>query len=49
MVVDIIGMKKLLVLAFIFHLAGIILTVIAKGFLAVVSFNLINRYCERNS
>ncbi|RYZ24290.1 MAG: MFS transporter, partial [Chitinophagaceae bacterium] len=32
LVVDIIGMKKLLVLAFIFHLAGIILTVMAKGY-----------------
>ncbi len=32
MVVDIIGMKKLLVLAFLFHLAGIILTITAKGY-----------------
>jgi len=32
MVVDIIGMKKLLVCAFIFHLAGIILTIMAKGY-----------------
>jgi MFS family permease len=32
MVVDAIGMKKLLVSAFIFHLAGIILTVYAGGF-----------------
>ena len=32
MVVDIIGMKKLLVFAFIFHLAGIILTILAKGY-----------------
>jgi MFS family permease len=32
MVVDIIGMKKLLVLAFIFHLAGILLTIFATGF-----------------
>src|SRR6201986_1788190 len=31
-VVDIIGMKKLLVLAFIFHLAGILLTVFAGGY-----------------
>ena len=31
-VVDIIGMKKLLVIAFIFHLAGIILTIFAKGY-----------------
>ncbi len=32
MVVDIIGMKKLLVAAFVFHLAGILLTVFATGF-----------------
>ena len=32
MVVDIIGMKKLLILAFIFHLAGIILTIYAGSF-----------------
>ncbi|MBC7915980.1 MAG: MFS transporter, partial [Pyrinomonadaceae bacterium] len=32
MVVDAIGMKKLLIIAFIFHLAGIILTVMAKGY-----------------
>ena len=32
MVVDSIGMKKLLVLAFVFHLAGILLTVFAGGF-----------------
>ena len=32
MVVDIIGMKKLLVAAFIFHLAGIALTIFAKGY-----------------
>ena len=32
MVVDSIGMKKLLVLAFLFHLAGILLTVFAGGF-----------------
>lgn len=32
MVVDIIGMKKLLVMAFIFHLAGILLTVFAQGY-----------------
>jgi MFS family permease len=31
-VVDIIGMKRLLVLAFLFHLAGIILTVFATGY-----------------
>src|SRR5207342_169717 len=31
-IVDIIGMKRLLVLAFIFHLAGIILTIFAGGF-----------------
>lgn len=31
-VVDIIGMKKLLVAAFIFHLAGILLTVFASGY-----------------
>ncbi|MBC7400273.1 MAG: MFS transporter [Mucilaginibacter sp.] len=31
-IVDIIGMKRLLVMAFIFHLAGIILTVFAGGF-----------------
>src|ERR1700760_3328894 len=31
-VVDIIGMKKLLVLAFVFHLAGILLTVFASGY-----------------
>jgi MFS family permease len=31
-IVDIIGMKKLLVLAFIFHLAGIILTICAGGY-----------------
>jgi fucose permease len=32
LVVDIIGMKRLLVFAFIFHLAGIILTIMAKGY-----------------
>jgi MFS family permease len=32
MVVDIIGMKKLLVAAFVFHLAGILLTIFAGGF-----------------
>jgi len=31
-VVDVIGMKKLLVSAFVFHLAGIILTIFASGF-----------------
>lgn len=31
-VVDIIGMKKLLVAAFVFHLAGILLTIFANGF-----------------
>ncbi len=31
-VVDIIGMKRLLVLAFIFHLAGILMTVFAQGY-----------------
>jgi MFS family permease len=31
-IVDIIGMKRLLVMAFIFHLAGILLTVFAGGF-----------------
>jgi MFS family permease len=31
-IVDIIGMKRLLVLAFLFHLAGILLTVFAQGF-----------------
>jgi MFS family permease len=32
MLVDFIGMKRLLVLAFIFHLAGILLTIFATGF-----------------
>jgi len=32
MVVDIIGMKKLLIAAFIFHLLGIFLTIVASGF-----------------
>src|SRR5580704_3459891 len=32
MIVDIIGMKKLLLLAFIFHLAGILLTIFASGY-----------------
>jgi MFS family permease len=31
-IVDIIGMKKLLVIAFLFHLAGILLTIFAQGF-----------------
>jgi MFS family permease len=31
-VVDIIGMKRLLILAFVFHLAGILLTIFATGF-----------------
>jgi MFS family permease len=31
-IVDVIGMKKLLVMAFIFHLAGILLTIFAQGF-----------------
>ena len=32
MVVDVIGMKRLLVLAFIFHLVGILLTIFAGNF-----------------
>lgn len=32
MIVDIIGMKRLLVLAFLFHLAGIVMTIFAKGY-----------------
>jgi MFS family permease len=32
MIVDVIGMKKLLVLAFLFHLAGIVLTIFANGY-----------------
>ena len=32
MVVDIIGMKKLLLIAFVFHLAGILLTIFASGY-----------------
>lgn len=32
MIVDVIGMKRLLVLAFIFHLAGILLTIFAGGY-----------------
>jgi MFS family permease len=32
MIVDVIGMKKLLLLAFIFHLAGILLTIFASGY-----------------
>ena len=32
MIVDIIGMKKLLVIAFLFHLAGITLTIFANGY-----------------
>src|SRR5205814_8096800 len=32
MVVDVIGMKRLLEMAFIFHLAGIILTIFAGGY-----------------
>src|ERR1700740_3428312 len=31
-IVDVIGMKRLLVLAFLFHLAGILLTVFAGGY-----------------
>ncbi len=31
-IVDVIGMKRLLVMAFIFHLAGILLTIFAQGF-----------------
>ncbi len=31
-IVDIIGMKRLLVLAFLFHLAGILLTIFAQGY-----------------
>ncbi|MEQ7799968.1 MFS transporter [Pedobacter sp. ASV1-7] len=31
-IVDIIGMKRLLVMAFIFHLAGIVLTIFAQGY-----------------
>jgi len=31
-IVDIIGMKRLLVLAFVFHLAGILLTIFAQGY-----------------
>ena len=32
MIVDIIGMKKLLVIAFLFHLVGIVLTIFANGY-----------------
>src|SRR5689334_17127615 len=32
MIVDIIGMKKLLLLAFLFHMSGIVLTVFATGY-----------------
>jgi MFS family permease len=32
MVVDIIGMKRLLLMAFLFHLIGIVLTIFANGF-----------------
>jgi len=32
MIVDIVGMKRLLMLAFLFHLAGILLTIFASGF-----------------
>src|SRR6266581_1656458 len=32
MIVDIIGMKRLLVLAFLFHIAGIVLTIFAGSF-----------------
>lgn len=32
MIVDLIGMKRLLVMAFIFHLAGILLTIFAQGY-----------------
>ncbi|MEO6850425.1 MAG: MFS transporter, partial [Mucilaginibacter sp.] len=32
MIVDIIGMKRLLLAAFIFHLAGILLTIFAQGY-----------------
>src|ERR1700744_1883299 len=32
MIVDVIGMKRLLVLAFLFHLTGIVLTIFAQGF-----------------
>lgn len=32
MVVDVIGMKRLLVIAFLFHLAGILLTIFASGY-----------------
>ena len=35
MVVDTIGMKRLLVLAFIFHLGGILLTIFANGYLSL--------------
>jgi MFS family permease len=31
-VVDVIGMKRLLIVAFIFHLAGIVLTIFAGGY-----------------
>jgi len=31
-IVDLIGMKKLLVMAFVFHLAGILLTIFAQGY-----------------
>src|ERR1700759_1399541 len=32
MIVDIIGMKRLLLLAFLFHIVGILLTMYAKGY-----------------
>ena len=35
MIVDIVGMKRLLILAFILHLAGIIFTVFSQGFFSL--------------
>ncbi|MBK0383903.1 MFS transporter [Pedobacter sp. SD-b] len=40
-VVDIIGMKKLLVMAFIFHLLGIVLTVFAQGYWSLFTSTLL--------
>ena len=47
MVVDIIGMKRLLLLAFIFHLLGIVLTIFATGFWSLFISTLLYNRRER--
>ena len=46
-VVDVIGMKRLLLVAFVFHLVGILLTIFAGGYWTLY-IHFVYRYCQRN-